>query len=198
MQKKTSLFTIVAIVIICLLFGGCSNNGAQKKTTLKSKSRSINVEGLSNFHKVSDTLYRSAQPEEEGVADLKKRGIKTVVNLRTHDSDREMLKNTGIIYVHLPVSAFKPKKKYFTQFLKIVQDPARQPVLVHCRYGADRTGTAVALYRIFVEGWDREEAVYEMTEGGFGFHLIHRSLKDFVREFEYSAKIVEAEESKTR
>jgi protein tyrosine/serine phosphatase len=55
------------------------------------------------------------------------------------------------------------------RLLAIVTDPARQPVFVHCRRGSDRTGTAVAVYRICVEGWSREAAIDEMVNGGFRF-----------------------------
>lgn len=55
--------------------------------------------GLPNFFKVSDVLYRGAQPEEEGFPELNKLGIKTVVNLRTMHSDRKDTARAGLKYV---------------------------------------------------------------------------------------------------
>ena len=69
------------------------------------------------------------------------------------------------------------------RFLEIVSDPDNLPAFVHCKHGADRTGTAVALYRIKVQNWDAEEAINEMVNGGYNFHRIYRHLKDFVRKF---------------
>ncbi|HPI89933.1 MAG TPA: tyrosine-protein phosphatase, partial [Spirochaetota bacterium] len=115
--------------------------------------------------------------------ELKKRGIKTIVNLRTSNSDRGRADKYGIAGVHIPVNASSPRKEDFAVFLKIATDPARQPVFVHCRHGADRTGAAVALYRIYVQGWTKDEAIEEMTRGGYGFHALFSSLKDFIRKF---------------
>jgi len=68
------------------------------------------------------------------------------------------------------------------RFLRFVTDEKRQPVFVHCQHGADRTGMMTAIYRVVVEGWSKEDAVAEMTEGGFGFHSIWKDLVDYVRE----------------
>ena len=61
--------------------------------------------GLPNLHKVSETLYRGAQPEEEGFETLKTMGIKTVINLRTLHSDRKECDAAGLNYVHITVQA---------------------------------------------------------------------------------------------
>ena len=45
--------------------------------------------GVPNLHKVSDKLYRSAQPTAEGMTNLVALGIKTVVNLRDNHSDSD-------------------------------------------------------------------------------------------------------------
>ena len=57
-------------------------------------------------------------------------------------------------------------------------DSNNTPVFVHCQYGAERTGTMCAIYRIAVEGWNKNEAIEEMTKGGFGFHSIWKNLVD--------------------
>lgn len=70
------------------------------------------------------------------------------------------------------------------RFLRIVTDPKRTPVLVHCQHGADRTGTMCATYRISVQGWTKAEALREMTEGGFGFHAVWRNLIHWVEKLD--------------
>lgn len=136
---------------------------------------------LPNFFKVSDQLYRGAQPADEGFAQLKKMGIKTVVNLRTFHSDRSECKEAGLDYVKISVQAWEAEESEIVEFLKIAIDPKRQPVFVHCQHGADRTGMMVAMYRMVVEGWSREEAIKEMTKGGFGFHAIWKNIIKFVQ-----------------
>ncbi len=144
-------------------------------------ARPIELEGVPNLHRVSDDLYRSAQPTAEGMRNLEKLGIRTIVNLRSFHSDRDELRGTDLAYERLYVKAWHPEWKEAVRFLQIATDSRRTPVLVHCKHGADRTGAMCALYRIAVQGWTREEAVREMTEGGFGFHEIWDNLPEWVR-----------------
>jgi hypothetical protein len=58
----------------------------------------VEVKGAPNLFKVSDSLYRSAQPTAEGMRNLKERGIVTVVSLRSFHSDRDEIGSTGMAY----------------------------------------------------------------------------------------------------
>lgn len=146
--------------------------------------------GLPNLHKVSDALYRGAQPEGEGFAGLKELGVKTVVNLRLAHSDRDEMKKAGLSagedfrYVHIRMEAWDADEDEIVEFLGILADPASRPVFVHCKHGADRTGMAVATYRIVCQGWTKEDAIDEMRNGGFNFHAVWRGLPKFVREMD--------------
>jgi len=143
-------------------------------------ARQLHVSGLPNLHKVSNELYRCAQPTAEGIQHLRSLGIKTVVNLRSFHSDAGMIGNAAIHYEPIPMNAWHPEEEEVVRFLRIVTDPKRVPVLVHCQHGADRTGTMCALYRIVVQGWSKEEALREMQEGGFGFHGVWQNLIRYV------------------
>lgn len=136
----------------------------------------IQMQGVSNLHKISESLYRSAQPSAAGMKNLKAMGIETIVNLRSFHSDRDEIVDTGLVYEHITMKAWHPEEKEIIRFLQIVTNPKRGPVLVHCQHGADRTGTMCALYRVAVQGWSKEEALKEMMEGGFGFHGIWENL----------------------
>ena len=133
-------------------------------------------EGVPNLHKVSDALYRSAQPSAEGMRNLKAVGIETIVNLRSFHSDRDEMGDTGLAFEHITMKAWHAEEEDAVKFLQIVTNPKRCPVLVHCQHGADRTGTMCALYRVAVQGWTKEEALREMVQGGFGFHGIWENL----------------------
>ncbi|MFH1709039.1 MAG: tyrosine-protein phosphatase [Planctomycetota bacterium] len=136
--------------------------------------------GLPNLHKVSDVLFRGAQPTAEGFKELKAMGIRTVVNLRSFHSDRDMLGDLGLTYEHIYMKAWHAEDEDIIRFLKIINDPARQPVFVHCQHGADRTGTVCAIYRIVLQGWTQDEAIREMTGGDFGFHEIWDNLPEYI------------------
>ena len=140
--------------------------------------------GLPNLHKVSDKLYRGAQPEAEGIPELEKMGIKSVLNLRSFHSDRSLLKGTKLEYTHLYMKAWHPEDKELVAFLKMVTDKEKTPVFVHCLHGADRTGTICATYRIIVEGWSVEDAIKEMREGGYDYHEVWKNLPKYLRELD--------------
>lgn len=144
-------------------------------------------EGLPNLYKVSDDLYRGAQPTAEGMRQLKAMGIKTVINLRTFHSDRDEIDDTGLDNEHIRIGAWYPGEKDIVRFLEIAIDRERTPVFVHCMHGADRTGVMVAAYRVAVCGWSKQEAIAEMTTGGFGYHRIWTHLVTLIEELDVDA-----------
>jgi len=144
----------------------------------------MQLKGVPNFHKVTDGLYRSAQPSAEGMMHLKKMGIETIVNLRSFHSDRDEIGDINLAYEHIYMKAWHPEEKEVVRFLQIVTNPRRLPVLVHCQHGADRTGTMIALFRVAVQGWSKEQAIKEMTEGGYGFHGIWKNLVNWINDLD--------------
>jgi protein tyrosine phosphatase (PTP) superfamily phosphohydrolase (DUF442 family) len=140
---------------------------------------------LANFSRVSDTLYRGAQPGPEGFAELKRMGVRTVVNLRDHHSDRDDIRGLGLRYVHIPCETSDPELDQVVTFLQVVTDPANQPAFVHCMHGSDRTGMMVASYRMVVEGWPRQKALAELEP--FGFHPMWRDIRKFLDALDPSA-----------
>ncbi|MGE0083375.1 MAG: dual specificity protein phosphatase family protein [Desulfococcaceae bacterium] len=183
-MKKMYMNICMIFIGFCLLFSVCVHADQSVSVSPETRpahwARQMEIPGLPNFHQVSPVLYRSAQPSADGFAELKKMGIRTVVNLRASHSDEEMLRDTGLNYESIPVNTWALKEEDAVRFLKIVTDPDKTPVLIHCKHGADRTGTMVAVYRILLCGWTKEEALKEMTEGGFGFHSVWENLIRFV------------------
>jgi uncharacterized protein (TIGR01244 family) len=161
---------------VSLLMAFVLSSGAADSNRPATWAAAMKAEGLSNFYKVSDRLYRSAQPTREGMRKLKELGIKTVVNLRSFHSDRRKLGNAALAYEHIYMKAWHPEEKEIVRFLRLVSNETNGPVLVHCQHGADRTGTMCAVYRVAVQGWTKEEALKEMREGGYNFHVIWRNL----------------------
>jgi protein tyrosine phosphatase (PTP) superfamily phosphohydrolase (DUF442 family) len=174
---------IVAAAGVLLLVGaaGAAPAPANRPDTW---AQPVNLAGVPNLFRVSDTLYRGDQPSPLGMQNLKKLGIKTVVNLRSLHSDREEIGGIGLAYEHISMKAWHPEAKDVVRFLKIVTDPQRTPVLVHCQHGADRTGTVIAVYRIAVQGWSKAEAIREMTQGNYGFHQIWGNLPRWIQELD--------------
>jgi protein tyrosine phosphatase (PTP) superfamily phosphohydrolase (DUF442 family) len=150
----------------------------------KTWAQPVKAAGVPNLFRVSEVLYRGDQPSPEGMQQLKKLGVKTILNLRSFHSDREKIGETGLAYEHIYMKAWRPEEEDVVRFLKMVSDPKRTPVLVHCQHGADRTGTMIAVYRIAVQGWSKDEAVREMTQGGYGFHQAWSNLTQWIQKLD--------------
>jgi len=54
----------------------------------------------------------------------------------------------------------------YVRALRVMTDPERAPVLVHCAAGAQRTGAAVAFYRMLIEGTSLDQAMREAERFG--------------------------------
>lgn len=127
-----------------------------------------------NLYQMSPTLYRSALPDSEAQALLDKLKIGTVINF-LNESDDTWLKTPGVVQVQLPYRTNHVDDADVLTALRAIQSAqARGPVLMHCKHGSDRTGLMSAMYRVVVEGWSKEDALKEMTQGGFGESSHHK------------------------
>ncbi len=218
-QKNAAAVVYVFIIAFALIFvsgvffdlavtqaaaDSAGSKSAAVKEPLQSESKAEaskfavprnDINGLKNFARVSDILYRGEQPNAEGFRELKKMGIKTILSLRAFHSDRSMLKGLGMYYKRMGIYTWDFKDDYVVNFLKLVTNPKYQPVFIHCQHGADRTGTLCAIYRCAVEGWKMEDAIKEMQN--FGFHKIWSNLKKYLNSIEPSKIMTEVQKAAT-
>ncbi len=129
------------------------------------------------FFQVTPNLYRGGQPETyEDYRFLKKLKIKTIINLIPGgEGEQQVAKLHGMDWVGFPFLAYKtPPEALIDGILETINDPARQPVFLHCFHGKDRTGLVIALHRVLYQKWKLNDAYYEMR--GFGFNRIYLPL----------------------
>ncbi len=141
---------------------------------------------LPNLYKINDHLYRGGQPTEAGVQQLKQFGVKTIIDLRDHDdlSKREeaWAKAAGIRFINYPESGwFKPDRSRVDAIIREIDSPENQPVFIHCKRGADRTGTMIAVYRISHEGWTADKAIAEAKQFAMGWWQFW--MKDYIKDY---------------
>jgi protein tyrosine phosphatase (PTP) superfamily phosphohydrolase (DUF442 family) len=105
-------------------------------------------------------IYRSAQLDAKGLKRLiRERGIKTVLNLRGPNPDeawyREELSatiGTGATQVDLPLASDQWLSREQVETLLEVLDGCKYPILIHCEFGAERTGLVAALATLLRPG----------------------------------------------
>jgi protein tyrosine phosphatase (PTP) superfamily phosphohydrolase (DUF442 family) len=171
-----------ALFFVCAAYGCVFSDGSSEAGPRPEKwAKPVECAGVPNLHKINDSLYRSAQPTAEGMTNLVALGIKTVVNLRDNHSDEDEIGALPLKMRRIEIFTANMKEEYVDRFLSIVADTNATPVLVHCQHGADRTGTMCAMYRIMCEGWNVEDAIDEMQNGGYGYHSIWSNLPRFIR-----------------
>lgn len=178
----TRLFCNVAVATLLLLSPVLSASERHERWAVP-----ILADGAPNLHKVSDVLYRSAQPSAEGMKTIDALGVKSVLSLRSFHSDRREARSTKLGLVRVRFDTWDVDEDELIEALRILRDPARQPVLVHCKHGADRTGLIIALHRILFEGWTKADAIDEMKNGGFGWHSVWTHIPRYIETVDVGA-----------
>jgi tyrosine-protein phosphatase SIW14 len=139
--------------------------------------------GVNNFHMVNDHIYRGAQPSVQGFQALAKMGVKTIVDLREADSgmlaEKKVVEAAGMKFVNVPMHGLEtPASADVAKVLAVFNDKDAGPVFVHCKRGADRTGTVVACYRISHDHWDNGKALGEAKSLGMAW--IQKAMQHYV------------------
>jgi tyrosine-protein phosphatase SIW14 len=173
-------FTHLKIVFLGMLFAHAAIAIAEE-----------NVD-LPNFSEVTPSLYRGGRPTDAGLIQLKKMGVRTIINLQGGDlrsipasflKNREpgefpeaiMAEGNAADELHLnyrnyPLDSIGSidagEQNSILQILNDLIDPSLQPIYVHCEHGEDRTGLIIAMERVQMEGWTKNQAHAEWTEDG--------------------------------
>jgi protein tyrosine phosphatase (PTP) superfamily phosphohydrolase (DUF442 family) len=149
-------------------------------------------------------FYRSGQMTAAGLREaIERYGIKTVINLQHENQDplmpeewqgkpsireSEVCRELGVRYLLLKPDIL-PEPNDVTKeppvvkdYLKILDDEASYPVLIHCKAGLHRTGRLTAIYRMEYEGWDVAAALREIRANGYGFTMSSEA-DDFIVQF---------------
>ena len=139
---------------------------------------------IDNFGRIDTRYYRGSQPKGRDYNDLAAIGVKTIINLTSDDAqpnEKALTEQAGMTYVQIPMTMHRaPTQLQLAEFFRVVDDPARQPVFVHCVGGKHRTGVMTAAYRMAEDRWTADQAFKEMKDYHFGFDFLHQEFKDFV------------------
>lgn len=121
------------------------------------------VSGVDNFGFVTAGVWRGAKPTADGLRTLAAMGVRTVIDLQEADESADV--PPGVRYVPIRVSEWRADAVDTAAVVRAVADNPK-PVFIHCREGRDRTGLAVAAYRLS-QGMTPADATREMDQ----FHV---------------------------
>jgi tyrosine-protein phosphatase SIW14 len=178
--RPYSAVLLAALSVASPAAAATRSSDAHPNTTLVDVSR-IRID---NFGRVNANYFRGAQPNGRDYADLAALGVKAIINLTSDDAEPDekvFAKNNGLKYFEIPMTTHAPPTpEKLAAFLSLVDDPANQPVYVHCVGGRHRTGVMTAVYRMTEDGWNADQAFNEMKQYKFGADFLHSEFKRFV------------------
>lgn len=161
---NTRILLVLGLALMSLL----NTVQADEAASIRSPEWAQPVGSQYNLHQMTPTLYRSALPDERALPLLQTHKIATVINFLP-ESDAQWLQSSDIKQVQLSYRTNHVDDSDVLAAIRAIQAAeADGPVLMHCKHGADRTGLMAAMYRVVVQGWSKEDALNEMTLGGFG------------------------------
>ena len=165
MTRPINLF----LFAILLLTSGCATVGKSEH-------------GIDNFDEVQPgALYRGAQPSRDGIVLLKQRGVRTVINLRDDPPpwEKGAAEQAGLHYVSIPMNAGNVDRSAVGKLALAMQLEPR-PLFVHCKVGCDRTGLAVAMFRVSQQRWTSADAIKDLYAHGYHW-LLFPGIERYVR-----------------
>jgi protein tyrosine/serine phosphatase len=155
------------------------------QSTMSAYATSVKTDppGLPNFHQVTANIYRGAAPTKAGLKLLKTMKIHTIIDLRISPGpvkeEKKFAESIGFTWLNIPMGREAPTQRRVDTFLATLAKSQKEPVFVHCQYGADRTGCMIGIYRVQVQGWSFTQAWTEMRK--YGFKPFLSELKSAVR-----------------
>jgi len=168
MRIQRTLVAVAALAVLSLPAAAQKMTGAHPAGAIPAPVL-MDTTGLflQRFAKVGDDLFISGQPTENGLRELKKRGVTVVVNLRTPPEmarigfdEPKLIEELGMKYVYLPVrgDSTAPYSPATVASFAKVMETATGPVALHCTI-AWRASHLYAAYLIKYRGVEVDKAL---------------------------------------
>lgn len=125
--------------------------------------------GFSNAHWISPELVRANQPWPFQLAWWKRRGIKTVVNLRGgfdgsfYALEKDACQRLGLNFVDFTITSREVPIRERVRGAKELFETIEYPALMHCKSGADRAGIMSVFYAHYRLGLPIREAMQQLS-----------------------------------
>ncbi len=159
-------------------------SAAQAQVTKQS------VPGITNLARVETTVACAGAVTPSAVADIKKMGFASIINLRQPteqgadiDGEAAAAKAAGINFFNLPFNNAAPDPAVVDRFLQTITQTGNQPAFIHCASG-NRAAAMWFVKRVLVDKWDVDRAGTEAA----GLGLSNAAIKTFMMDYIQSHK----------
>jgi uncharacterized protein (TIGR01244 family) len=164
--------TFVALTVVAAVLAGVAQAQVKKES----------VPGITNFAHLESTVACAGAVTPNAVADIKKMGFKSIINLRQPseqgadiDAEAAAAKTAGINFYNIPFNNAAPDTAVVDRFLQTIRQPGNEPAFIHCASG-NRAAAMWMVKRVLVDNWDVERAGAEAASLG----LSNATLKTFM------------------
>ena len=181
---------LFSLVILGFLLGSCTQKAEQKTERLQKTDAQVVVRietatlgGTPNVHKYM-AFYLAGQPSKADFQQVKKNGIKTVINLRMPEElsfdEEQVVTDLGMSYHNLGIgSPDMMTDQLFSEIREILNEAENQPVLLHCG-SANRVGAMWLAFQALDGGLSIEAALAEAKTVGLRNPAMEVKVKDYV------------------
>ncbi len=151
--------------------------------------------GFQNAHWISPEMARCNQPWPFQLAGWKRRGIKTVINLRgglgnsSYALEKDACERLGLTLINLDCNSREAPKRKTVLEARDLFERIEYPAVMHCKSGADRAGVMAVLYAHFRLGQPIREAMSQLS----GRYLHVKAGKTGVIDYSFERYLAEGE-----
>lgn len=131
-----------------------------------------------------DDIFLAGQPTAEDFQEFKKRGVKSVLNLRTKEEmdfdEAKTVKGLGLEYHHVPIASPDAlTDENFDKLRKLLNEKQQRPLLVHCA-SAGRVGAVWLAHRVLDGGLSYDTALAEAKIVGLKSPAMEAKAKEYI------------------
>ena len=123
MRKRTVLG--IVWVLVAVAAGVC-----QDGTRPIVWAQPVASDAVKNWFKVDNGVFRSSQPDRKGFEEARRRGVRSILNLRGEHYDASLAGGLGLMIVDVPMSAGSFSESDIVKALRAIRS-APKPVLIH-------------------------------------------------------------------
>jgi uncharacterized protein (TIGR01244 family) len=143
------------------------------------------LDGALNYTRVDAVVACGGATSPEALAELKRRGFRSVLNLRQAseaganvEEEGRVVRQLGMTYLHIPFDGSRPTAQPIERFLAAFDHSDHLPIYIHCGT-ANRVGAMWLVKRVLRDGWTTEKALAEAE----GIGLSNAALRTFMLDY---------------